>query len=75
VGLTEFLLDKYGPFMDLAELATLLRIKKATIYNQIYAGRLDVPHVKRGKRYLFPTLAVAEYLDSLVQTPRSSQAA
>lgn len=75
MDLTEYLMDKYGPFMDLAELAVLLRIKRATIYNQIHAGRLDVPHVKRGKRYLFPTLAVAEYLDSLVQTPRSSQAA
>ena len=58
------LLDKYGPFMDLEELADLLRIKKQSMYQQIYRGQLDVPHVRRGKKYLFPTQEVAKYFTS-----------
>ena len=57
--LEEWMVDKYGPFMDTAELAGLLRVRKTTVYNQIYEGRLDLPHVKRGKKYLFPTIEVA----------------
>lgn len=58
------LLEKYGPFMDLEELADLLRIKKQSMYQQIYRGKLDIPHVRRGKKYLFPTQEVAEYFTS-----------
>jgi len=35
-------MNEYGPFMDTDELAALMRIKKSTIYNQIYKGRLDI---------------------------------
>lgn len=59
--LYEWLADKYGPFMDINEIADILRIKKTTVYQQIYMGRLDLPHIKRGKKYLFPTLEVAKY--------------
>ncbi len=62
--LKEWMFDKYGPFMDTDELAALMRIKKSTIYNQIYEGRLELPHVKRGKRYLFPTTEVARHLEA-----------
>lgn len=58
------LLEKYGPFMDLEELAVLLRIKKQSLYQQIYREGLDIPHVKRGKKYLFPTQEVANYFTS-----------
>ena len=71
----EMFIKRYGPFMDLSEVAELLKLKRATIYNQIYQGRLDLPHIKNGKRYLFPTPAVADYLSSLVQMPKSDQAA
>ena len=60
----ELLLKEYGVFMDLAELATLLRLKIQSLYNQIHRGKLDIPHIKRGKKYLFPTEAVADYLSS-----------
>jgi hypothetical protein len=53
--LTELLQKKYGPLMDLQELADLLRLKKTSVYQQIYLGQLDIPHIKRGKKYLFPT--------------------
>ena len=58
------LLERYGPFMDLEELADLMRIKKQSMYQQIYRGQLDVPHVRRGKKYLFPTQEVAKYFTS-----------
>lgn len=63
------LLDKYGPFMDLEELAELLRIKKQSVYQQIYRGQLDMPHVRRGKKYLFPTQEVAKYFTSQLNLP------
>lgn len=65
------MLDRYGPFMDTEEVASLMRIKKTTLYNQIYEGRMQLPHVKRGKKYLFPTVEVARHLatETSVQTP------
>ena len=63
--LEDWMIDKYGPFMDTEELASLLRIKKSTVYNQIYEGRLTLPHVKRGKKYLFPTVEVAKHLEGV----------
>ena len=63
------LLERYGPFMDLEELANLVRIKKTSVYQQIYRGQLDIPHVKRGKKYLFPTQEVARYFTSQLNQP------
>lgn len=63
------LLERYGPFMDLEELANLVRIKKTSVYQQIYRGQLDIPHVKRGKKYLFPTQEVARYFTSQLNLP------
>lgn len=60
--------DKYGPFMDLAELAELFRLKKESLYQQIYKGQLDISHVKRGKKYLFPTHEVSQYLTDNLNT-------
>jgi excisionase family DNA binding protein len=66
------LLERYGPFMDLEELAVLLRIKKQSVYQQIYRGALDITHVKRGKKYLFPTQEVAKYFTSQLNLPASN---
>ena len=63
------LLEKYGPFMDLEELADLMRIKKQSVYQQIYRGQLDIPHVRRGKKYLFPTQEVANYFSAQLNRP------
>lgn len=57
----KILMDQYGPFMDLADLAEVLKIKKESLYQQIYRGGLAIPHVKHGKKYLFPTFEVAAY--------------
>jgi hypothetical protein len=68
--MNSILCTQYGPFMDLEELATLFRIKKESMYQQIYNGKLDIPHVKRGKKYLFPTHEVAVYLDGKLEETR-----
>lgn len=64
----QILSDKYGPFMDLSELASLFRLKKESLYQQIYKGQLDISHVKRGKKYLFPTHEVSQYLTDNLNT-------
>lgn len=69
--MTEILDIKYGPFMDMEELASLFRIKKESMYQQIYHGKLDLPHVRRGKKYLFPTHEVALYLESRLDETRA----
>lgn len=61
--MAEWMLDKYGPFMDLSELAVVLKVQRSTLYNQLYADKLDIPYVKRGKKYLFPTTQVAAIVE------------
>lgn len=68
MSLLTWLVEKHGPFMDIQELADLQRIKKHSVYQQIYLGKLDIPHVKRGKKYLFPTPEVAKYFEDNLQT-------
>ena len=67
-----YLLSRYGVFMDMGELAEVLRIKRETLYQQIYLGKMDIPHVKRGKKYLFPTTGVAAYLEEMTTKAVSS---
>jgi excisionase family DNA binding protein len=69
--LSDRMSDKYGLFMDITDLAGLMRIKRSTLYNQIYNKKLALPFVKRGKRYLFPTAAVASYLEEELQLPET----
>ena len=51
--------DKYGPVMDIGELAEVLHIKKDSIYAQIARGAMLLPHMRHGRKYLFPTREVA----------------
>jgi len=69
VDLSKSMDDKYGLFMDIADLADLMRVKRTTLYNQIYNKKLALPFVKSGKRYLFPTAEVAKYLEKELQLP------
>ena len=64
--LSGVLSEKYGPFMDTKELAELFKIKQASLYQQLCQGKLDIPHAKLGKQYLFPTPSVAQYMTSLI---------
>lgn len=62
-GLSNILIEKFGPLMDIEDLATLLRIKRQSMYQNLYHGRVDIKHAKLGKKYLFQTEDVAEFLD------------
>ena len=64
----EWMLEKYGPFMDVGELAGVLKIQKTTLYNQLYADKVDLQYVKRGKKYLFPTTAVVDQMQAALRT-------
>ena len=66
--MTEWMLEKYGPFMDVGELAGVLKIQKTTLYNQLYANKVDLPYVKRGKKYLFPTTEVVSQMQAALRT-------
>jgi len=62
----QLLIEKYGPFMDLPEIAQLLKVQNDAIYKQAARGQLNLPYIKHGKKYLFPTPEVAAYLESKV---------
>ena len=51
--MNEWMLEKYGPFMDVSELAGILKIKRTTLYNQLYADKVGIPYVKRAKNIYF----------------------
>jgi len=58
----ETLVAAYGQFMTVADLAEVLSVSNQTLYNKSSAGQLEVPHYKMGKKLLFPTPAVADYI-------------
>lgn len=58
----EALVTAYGEFMTVADVAEVLNVSNQTLYNKSSAGQLDVPHYKFGKKLLFPTPAVADYI-------------
>ena len=60
---------EYQHFLDSEELAKLLKISKKTLYSQISAGTLDLPYMKNGKKYLFPTTAVIDLCESSLIHP------
>ena len=41
-----------------------LKLKRESLYQRIYYGKLVIPHMKNGKKYLFKTEDVAEYIQS-----------
>jgi predicted DNA-binding protein YlxM (UPF0122 family) len=67
--LEQQLLEMYGVFMDLNDLADLIKIKRQSVYQQIYRCDLKLPHIKEGKKYLFPTSGVAQYLEGVISKP------
>ena len=64
VGLSQMLHNHHGPLMDMDDLAGTLKIKRESLYQRIYYGKLVIPHMKNGKKYLFKTEDVAEYIQS-----------
>jgi len=60
---------EYQHFLDTEDLAKLLKINKRTLYSQIHAGTLDIPYMKNGKKYLFPTEAVVAHCEESLIHP------
>ena len=67
--LEDSLLKRYGIFMNIDDVAELMKIKRTSVYQQIYNGTLLLPHIKEGKKYLFPSHDVAQYLESNISRP------
>lgn len=68
-----YLLDKYGPRLDMAGLAEVLGMAKGSVANRLYRGELGVPtYLDGGKRYC-DVRDVAAYLDRM-RASASSQA-
>jgi predicted DNA-binding transcriptional regulator AlpA len=58
-----FVFERYGPRLDLEQLAKVLGVAKSTLYNQISAATCPVPtYVDLGKRFA-DYRAVAQHLD------------
>ena len=60
----QLLEDRFGIFMTVEDLAEVVKINKQTIYNKLYDESLGIPYWRMGKRYLFPTKGVADYIKS-----------
>lgn len=60
-----YLLDKYGPRLNIEQLADVLSMEKGTIYNKISAGTFNVPtYVDVGRRWA-DVRDIAKVLDDL----------
>lgn len=59
------LFDKYGPRMNMDQLAALMEIAATTLYNQISAGSCPVKTYREGKARFADVRDVAAYLDQV----------
>lgn len=70
-----FILEKFGPRMTMAQLATLLCMSEGTIRNQVSAETFPIPTYKEGAARFAAYDAVAEYLDAMSEKARLRAAA
>lgn len=68
-----FLLERYGPRLNVVQLAALLDMAEGTIRNQISAGSFPVSTYTEGGRRFASYQAVAEYLDKMDAAARSQR--
>lgn len=66
------LLDKYGPRLTMDQLAEVLGVHPATVYNQLSKGELKIRTYKDGGRRFAGYEAVAEYFDDRDATADTS---
>lgn len=59
-----YLLEKYGPRLDLEQLGQVLSRAKNTMYNQVSKGTLEVPTYLEGGKRFADYRDVATYLDA-----------
>jgi hypothetical protein len=64
--------DKYGPRLNIEQLANVLGLSKGAVYNQVSAGVFPiVTYVDGGKRWA-DYRDVAEHLDNCRETARAA---
>jgi hypothetical protein len=63
-----WLLDRYGPRLNLEQLAEVLDMAKGSLSNRIYRGEIDLPTYLDGGRRFADVRDVAEYLDRMRQS-------
>jgi predicted DNA-binding transcriptional regulator AlpA len=59
-----YLLDKYGPRLNMEQLSEVLGLHGSTVYNQLSRGEMPVRSYKEGARRFASYEAVAEYLET-----------
>lgn len=62
---TALLFDRYGPRLDMTQLADIMRIEERTLYNQISAGACPVKTYREGRNRFADVRDVAAYLDQV----------
>lgn len=58
-----YILEKYGPRLDVEQLADVLSMAPGTIHNQVSLGTFQVPTYVDGKKRFADHRDVAAYLD------------
>lgn len=58
-----YLIEKFGPRMNIEQMADVMGIAQATIYNQISAGRFPIKTYVEGKSRFADVRDVSEYFD------------
>jgi hypothetical protein len=57
------LFDRYGPRLDTAQLAEVMRVEERTLYTQISAGTCPIKTYREGRNRFADVRDVADYLD------------
>ncbi|MGX7006178.1 hypothetical protein [Caballeronia sp. KNU42] len=70
-----YILEKFGPRLTMAQLATLLCLSEGTIRNQVSAECFPIPTYKEGAGRFAAYDTVAEYLDAMSEKARAKAAA
>jgi len=69
------LIDKYGFRLSSEQLADVLGVSLASLYNMMSKGELKIKTYKEGHRRFYPYDAVAEYLDERARNATVMKAA
>lgn len=69
-----FILEKFGPRLTMAQLASLLSLSEGTIRNQVSAETFPIATYKEGAARFTPYEAVADYLNAMSEKARTQAA-
>jgi hypothetical protein len=69
-----YILEKFGPRLTMAQLATLLSMSEGTIRNQVSAETFPIPTYKEGAARYAAYDAVGDYLDTMSAKAREMAA-